>query len=98
MKKATIQELIKIGEEKQWLEYKRSVNWSTYKPKIAKSILAFSNLEGGGYIIIGMEEKNGSWIPKGMITNDYDSYNSDHVKDYVATFADPYVKFELNIL
>lgn len=92
-----IESLISIKEEKPWLEYKGSLNWSDsrHKAKIVKAILSLSNIEGGGYIVIGMRENNGKWEPAGMEQSDYDSFILDPLRDHLSNYADPYVKFEM---
>jgi len=40
------------------VEYKRSMSWNEHiiKAKITKIILALSNIQNGGYLILGIEE------------------------------------------
>lgn len=90
--------LIFRGYEERNLEYKRSISWndSLTKLRIAKSILAMSNIRDGGYIIIGIEEEDGHFIPTGMNEDDLVTFNSDDIADFVSTCADPYVRFSLH--
>lgn len=56
-----------------------------------------SNIEGGGYIIIGIsEDKDGvAHKPEGMPEEMARSYDPDNVSNYINAFADPYVDIEV---
>ncbi len=90
-------ELIKSGERRN-VELKQSMSWndSNTKAKITKSILAMSNIRDGGIIIIGAKKNdNDTYEPVGLHPDHKDTYNSDHVADFVSNYADPYVKFAI---
>lgn len=91
-------ELIAVGREERNLEYKQSTSWNekVFQAKIAKSILAMSNIRDGGHIIIGMEkQEDDTYLPKGMEEDHMDSYVSDDVARFIAEYADPYTRFTL---
>ncbi len=91
-------ELIAIGREDRNLEYKQSSSWDDriFRAKLAKSILAMSNLRDGGHIILGIEKQgDGTYSPKGMEQAHIDSFSFDDVARFVAEFADPYARFNL---
>lgn len=84
--------------EERHIEFKRSTPWKDkkFKAKITKSILAMANLKDDGSIIVGKEkESDGTYKAVGMIQSDYDSYDSDPVKDFVKDYADPYVNLSV---
>ena len=85
-------QLIYHGQEERNLEYKQSVTWNDddVKAKIAKSIIAMSNLADGGDIIIGVE-KDGT--VSGMNETDFNSFDQDSVKSHVNRHAVPYADF-----
>lgn len=91
-------ELISLGREGRGIEFKKSMPWSSaeFKAKITKSILGMSNLQDGGVIIIGVEEKNlGEFLDEGMTDSDYSSYDQDTLDSHVSNYADPFVEFSL---
>lgn len=92
--------LIQFGRETRNIEFKTTFDWSNpqHKAKIVKTILGMSNVRDGGYLILGVEETNGSFIPKGMPQNDWDLLNQDDVMAHVNNFADPYVEFTIHKL
>ncbi len=87
--------LIDLGREDRSLEYKESRPWSDLKDKIAKTALGMANVRDGGTIIIGVSQRSGSLVPKGMSQGDIDTYDVDDVQAYVNRFADPYVRLEM---
>ncbi|MCH7647178.1 MAG: ATP-binding protein [Thaumarchaeota archaeon] len=64
---------------------------------MAKGTLALSNLEGGGYIIIGVSknEQINRHEPVGMSESDSRTYEHDVVSQFVNEFAEPHVDIEL---
>lgn len=86
-------QLIALGKEQRYIEYKQSTSWSVgeFRAKIIKSVLAMSNIRDGGHIIIGMERQgDDTYVPKGMEQDHLNSYTSDDVMRAVAEYADPY--------
>jgi predicted HTH transcriptional regulator len=84
---------IEAGQETPSRDYKGS---SECNPRaLARDILAMTNLRGGGTIIIGVEEKDGTFTPTGVLPEHDITYKYDELKDIVDSFADPYVRFSL---
>jgi predicted HTH transcriptional regulator len=92
-----IKDFIHHGSEERYLEYKESIDWndSEVKAKITKSILAMSNIQDGGVLVIGVKQKDGAFIPQGMSTEHLKSFDEDNIKDYVSNYADAYVEFNV---
>jgi predicted HTH transcriptional regulator len=88
-----------IRNESRSIEYKSPVNWKTnkeFKVKIVKSVLAFSNIQDGGYIIIGVEEDNTkSYEIVGLDKTDSDTYTYDEIIEFTNSYADPFVKIDM---
>jgi hypothetical protein len=86
------------GKEERYLEYKRSMIWTNNltKVKIAKAMMAMSNLNDGGVIVVGMRETGGIWIPEPMTPEQVASFTHDHVADYVNAHATPSVQFSID--
>ncbi|PEX44006.1 ATP-binding protein [Bacillus thuringiensis] len=90
--------LIQFGRETRNVEFKTTYDWNNpqHKAKIVKTILGMSNVRDGGHLILGVEEINDSFIPRGMSQNDWDLLNQDDVMAHVNNFADPYVEFTVH--
>lgn len=98
MTEVEFQEIIQLGKEGRSLEFKRSTPWedTEFKAKIAKSILAFSNVRDGGRLIIGVNQLNDdSFDFLGMDNADLQSWSYDDVSSFVSKYADPFVDFTL---
>jgi predicted HTH transcriptional regulator len=98
MDKNQLYELTGNGEQRRNVELKRSMAWEDAKPKIVKALLAFSNIQDGGYLILGFSENNNSFEPTGMLTTDLATYSYDDVKSFISPYADPYVEFSMDIV
>ncbi len=91
---ALIDYLIFHGREERNLEYKRSVSWTEIdtKVKIAKTAMAMANISGGGFIVVGIEKAEESYLPVGMEKEHLDSFKQDDVMTWVNEYADPYIE------
>jgi predicted HTH transcriptional regulator len=80
------------GTETQTIEFKNGCNWDD---KIfAKDILAMSNIQDGGFIIVGMKELDDGTFEREGITEEIKiSYKIDEMKDQMTKYADPHVNF-----
>lgn len=84
-----LEEKLEGATETQSVEFKDACNWNANA--LAKDILALSNVQDGGYIIIGVED--GSFNRKGITSQQKESYKIDVMKDQLTSFADPHVNF-----
>ena len=87
-----LEEKLEGATETQSIEFKNSCDWST--KTFAKDILALSNVQDGGYIIIGVEDEN--FQRKGITKTQKETYKIDVMKDQITAFADPHVNFTLD--
>lgn len=71
------------GREERYLEYKGDVPWTDHhkQQEIIKTILAFSNLNDGGVLIIGLDN-NGTKI--GLSDANYTTYDHDKINQYLS--------------
>ena len=83
---------IEGGAETQTLDIKVACDWSA--ESMAKDILAMSNVQDGGYIIIGIEDS--TFVRQGITATQKATYNLDTMRDQIAPFADPHVVFTLD--
>ena len=98
MDKNRFLELTQLGKEGRNLEFKRSTPWETpeFKAKIAKSVLAFSNVRDGGAIVIGVDQQgDGAFQFAGVSPEHLATYTEDELSSYVSEFAHPYAKLTL---
>jgi predicted HTH transcriptional regulator len=89
-----LEELLEGRTETQSLEAKTSCPWNV--DTLVKDILAMSNVEHGGRIIVGVEDKTFARI--GVSAADKATYVSDTMKDQIAPYADPYVHFRADVV
>ncbi len=87
-----LEEKLEGATEAQTIEFKDSCNWNI--KMFAKDILALSNVQDGGYIIIGVED--GNFSRKGITFAQKETYKIDIMKDQMTAFADPHVNFSID--
>jgi hypothetical protein len=71
-------------ELKGWLDLEDAA----HKADLAKALIALAN-HGGGYVLIGFRESNGSWEPAAPRPKLLDAYDQDAVNGIVASSAEP---------
>ncbi|MCM8760414.1 MAG: ATP-binding protein [Candidatus Omnitrophica bacterium] len=67
-----LEEKLEGGTETPSIEFKEACKWDdkTFDKTFAKDILAMSNIQDGGFIIVGIKElKNGSFEREGITGN-----------------------------
>lgn len=84
-----LEEKLEGATETQTIEFKNACDWNVCM--FAKDILALSNVQDGGYLIIGVED--GSFIRKGITDTQKETYKIDVMKDQMTSYADPHVNF-----
>jgi predicted HTH transcriptional regulator len=89
--------LLDGGTETQSLDFKESCPWNANS--FAKDILAMSNVQEGGTIIIGVvENDDGSFMRQGIKVEHRKTFNTDKVMDDLSKFADPYVQVSVKFV
>lgn len=84
------------ASERRDLEYKRGGSWESLRYKIARAALAMSNLEGGGRIIVGVQEDgNDGYDLAGMTQDHARTYKKDDISDFVNKYADPHAQVDV---
>jgi len=86
--------LVEGGTETQKIDFKESCPWN--KDSLAKDILAFSNVRGGGYIIIGIREIDGRIERQGISDENLETYDLETMLDQLSSFADPRIDIKLD--
>jgi hypothetical protein len=86
--------LLERGYETKDIDYKESRAWNI--KDFAKHILAMSNIENGGFIIIGMRETQNGYERTGVLNDHIQTYDSDVMKDQMSVYADPWTNFIVN--
>ena len=83
--------------ERRECEFKGGLAWEDLQLQITKGVLALSNLQGGGYVIIGVTKnrETNQHEPTGLQESDSRTYDHDQVSEFVNNFADPHVDIEL---
>ena len=81
--------------ESRNLEFTESQSWDVLKEKIAKTAIGMANIRDGGTIIVGVSQRTGQPMRDGMTPEHLSTYTDDDVKDFVHTFADPFVNMEI---
>lgn len=88
-----LEKLIEGQKEHPSLDFKASCPWDV--KKLAKDIIAMSNLPDGGHIVIGIAEKHENFEREGVDESRRKTYNVDIIRDQVGKYADPMVDLDL---
>ena len=89
--------LIKSGfEETRELEFKRGSRWKDIKHLVVKAVLAMSNLEHGGLVVIGIDEdRSDAERLAGMDEEASATFRADEVSEFINRYADPPVQIKM---
>ena len=86
--------ILESGTESQSIDFKASCPWNA--SSFAQDILSMTNVQEGGSIIVGVAQKERSFVRKGITQEHKDTYKEDGMKDQIAPFADPHVNFSVS--
>jgi hypothetical protein len=78
---------LQLGVESPSVEFKAGSSWNTLKTAIIKTVLAMSNLRGGGLVIVGRPESSSA--PEGINTADLATFDPDVMRDQFDEYASP---------
>jgi len=87
-----IDQLLEGAEETPALEFKGAMTWNA--ASLAKDILAMANEQDGGRIVFGIEDR--TLKRTGLTDDQLSTFKSDEMKDQMARYADPYVRFSVS--
>lgn len=90
---------IALGHELSGIEFKSPgpLSDSRLAAQAVRAILGMANRRDGGSVIIGVTEQDGRPVPEGISAADLDTWHYDAVADQIARYADPGVRFELEV-
>ncbi|GAI57847.1 unnamed protein product, partial [marine sediment metagenome] len=86
-----LQQLVTYPQESLEVEIKSWMDLTDneVKAKLAKHLIALAN-HGGGYIIFGLKENNGFWVPdESNRPTNFNSYDQDTVNSIVQKYSEP---------
>ncbi len=84
--------LVEGAEESQSLDFKGPCSWDV--KSLAKDILAFSNVQDGGHLIIGFDDKTFKRV--GLSDEQAETFDQEKMQDQMAKFSDPFVTFSVS--
>lgn len=97
MDDAELVDVIERGVEQRHVEFKGrgSIDDKHFVNRVAKAILAMTNRQDGGYVIVGVEEGGGIFNPIGIDASDLGKWTRDTLADKMSPLVDPSVDFDL---
>ena len=83
--------------EKEDLEFKSGMAWDDLRSRIVKAALGMANLQGGGYIIVGVRENRDGAAHEidAMPAEIARTYSPDDMSEYLNAHADPDIDVEV---
>jgi predicted HTH transcriptional regulator len=91
-----LRNLVGLGREDRYLEFKESRPWNDLKPKLCRTTMAMANIRDGGTIVVGVGQRSGSLVAQGVTPADLATYDEDDVLAFVNRYAEPYVRLEVH--
>lgn len=88
----TLEELLQGAIETPGFDIKAAMPWDCVK--LAKHIIAMSNVRDGGAIVIGVDDS--TFERTGVNEVDRSTYNEETMRDQMSNFADPGVYFHVS--
>jgi Putative DNA-binding domain len=88
-----LEQLLEAGAETPSLDFKGSHAWD--EREYAKDFMAMANVDGGGRIIVGVDEQSSKYVRTGITAGHKASYSYDVMKDQIAKYCDPFVEFSV---
>jgi predicted HTH transcriptional regulator len=83
-------DLVTQPYETRNVEYKQSGPWTEYRHKLARAALGLANTRDGGFIVIGVEQRDGdALVSTGMTQEHVDTYSTDDVHAFLNSYANP---------
>ncbi len=95
MNSKELERILEGGVETQRVDFKAPIEWNVLT--FVKHILALSNVQDGGFLVVGVEQDaTGHFVRKGMTPDQKASYVVDEMRDQMSPFADPHVNFRVD--
>ena len=90
-------EILDRGRETSGVEFKGPgpVSERRLIAQVVRAVLAMANRQGGGVVIVGVEDAGSSINPLGLSPADLETWTYDRVADQIASYADPNASFDL---
>lgn len=89
-----LEQILEASTETPALDFKSSHPWS--EQEYAKDFMAMANIDGGGRIIVGVDESDDGYIKTGIKPEDKRTYSYDVMKDQISKYTDPFVDFSVD--
>lgn len=91
--------LLEFGREQLGVEFKGAGSRTdkAFLSKVVRAVLGMANRQDGGRVIVGVEENltTREIIPTGLSAAELKTWTQDDLGNSLATYADPYVTFDL---
>jgi predicted HTH transcriptional regulator len=66
--------------------------------KVTRAVLGMANRRDGGYVIVGVEERQGKLNPTGLPPEQLATWTYDNLADGLAAYAEPSVEFDTEVV
>jgi len=94
---AEIEESLRFEHERRGFELKGPGRRDEldFFVKVVRAVLGLGNLRDGGYVVIGIDDKDPASLGPGLAEEELESWAYDEVARGLAVYADPPIDFEI---
>jgi len=87
-------QILALGHETPGVEFKGPGSRESKEllAKVVRAVLGMANRRDGGRVILGVEESGSTLIPRGLTSDDLETWEQEAVAGALAAYADPYVE------
>lgn len=100
MTEQELKQILSIGHELRGVEFKGPGPMTDKHlfARVVRAVLGMSNRRDGGNVVVGVDEIDDQLRPTGLTDADLATWTYDDLMDKVASYADPFVELDYDVL
>ncbi|MGH3180446.1 MAG: AlbA family DNA-binding domain-containing protein, partial [Streptosporangiaceae bacterium] len=92
-----VRELLSLQSETAGVDFKRGFDGSKKaKGELINCLRAFANSKDGGYIVFGVAEKDGKFVPEGLLSSEIAALDTTKIADLASKYCSELPQFTVH--